>query len=156
MLNISEVLDRSAEKWPAKPFIIFGDSQINYSDFRERVLGWTSYLKGKGIEQGDIIAVLSKNRLEMLELWMAACRMGAIFSPYNFNLKINEVRDLVSHSNPALLFSDQTLHEMGTEAIEFDKIRIEGRDDFICETAPKLIHFLTDKRGSFRTCESPI
>ena len=148
MLNISEVLDRSAEKWPAKPFIIFDDSQINYSDFRERVLGWTSYLKGKGIEQGDIIAVFSKNRLEMLELWMAACRMGAIFSPYHFNLKINEVRDLVSHSNPALLFSDQTLHEMGTEAIEFDKIRIEGRDDFICETAPDDIATLLYTSGT--------
>lgn len=136
MLNISEVLDRSAEKWPAKTFIVFEGKEMNYSGFREKVLGWTSYLRGRGIKQNDVIAVFSKNRPEMLELWMAACRLGAIYSPYNFNLKPDDIRALVGDSGPELLFSDKPLDDVGTETLEFDKIRIKGRDDYICETAP--------------------
>ncbi len=135
MLNVAEVLDRSAEMWPDKTFIIFDGAEINYADFREKVLGWSSYLKSKGIKQGDIIAVFSKNRPEMLELWMAACRLGAVYSPYNFNLKPDDIRALIGDSRPALLFSDVHLDNIGTELLEFDNIRIEGRDDYLCETA---------------------
>ncbi len=136
MLNISEVLDRSAEKWPDKRFIIFDGREVSYSDFRERVLKWASYLRRKGVKYGDIMAVFSRNRPEMLELWMAACRLGAVYSPYNFNLKVPEIRTLVSDSRPSLLFSDVPLREVGVEVIEFDNIRIEGADERIYGTAP--------------------
>ena len=136
MLNISEVLDRSAEKWPAKPFIVFEGREVSYAGFRERVLGWSSYLRGRGIKQGDIVAVFSRNRPEMLELWMAVCRLGAVYSPYNFNLKRDEIRALVEDSRPSLLFSDVPLEGSGTETLEFDSIRIEGVDDSVCGTGP--------------------
>ena len=96
MLNISAVLDRSAEKWPHRNFLIFNGTAYTFQDFRKRTLEWVSYLRKKQIKDGDIIAVFSKNRPEMMELWMASNRMGAIFSPYNFNLKLEEIKILVN------------------------------------------------------------
>ena len=87
MLNISGVLDRSAEKWPERKFLIFNDDTITYQSFRKRVLQWVFYLRKNGVKRGDIVSVFSKNRPEMLELWMATSRVGAWYSPYNFNLQ---------------------------------------------------------------------
>ena len=89
MLNISEILDRSTEKWPGKVFINFNDREITFRSFREEVLKWVSYLREAGIKSGDIISVFSKNRPEMLELWMASNRIGAIFSPSHYHLLHN-------------------------------------------------------------------
>ncbi|MHB8372298.1 MAG: class I adenylate-forming enzyme family protein [Thermoplasmataceae archaeon] len=134
MLNIAQVLDRSVEKWPNKTFLIFENREFTFRSFRDRVYGWVSYLREKGVKKGDIVAVYSKNRPEMMELWIAVCRLGAVYSPYNFNLKPNEIRDLVSDSKPVLIFSDKSLVDIGMEVIQFDGLEIHGKDQFLQET----------------------
>lgn len=135
MLNISEVLDRSAQKWPNKTFIIFNNRVFTFKTFKEEVLQWVYYLRKAGIKAGDIISVFSKNRPEMLELWMAANRIGAIFSPYNFNLKVDELKILINNSKPLIMFTDSPLRaDIGTRMEEFDDVNLSDIDDFLCET----------------------
>ena len=66
MLNISGVLDRSAEKWPEKKFLIFNDNKITYQSFRKRVLQWVFYLRKNGVKRGDIVSVFSKDNFNRL------------------------------------------------------------------------------------------
>ncbi len=149
MLNISEILDRSVEKWPDRKFLIFNDSTISFEDFRKKVFLWVSYLRKNGIKKGDIISVFSKNRPEMLELWMAASRIGAWYSPYNFNLKHEEIRTLVNDSKPSMLFSDSALRGgLDTKIIEFDKVSLEDHDDFVNETDPEDVSTLLYTSGT--------
>ncbi|MHB1440955.1 MAG: class I adenylate-forming enzyme family protein [Cuniculiplasma sp.] len=149
MLNISGILDRSAEKWPDKKFLIFNDNITTFEGFRKRVLLWVSYLKKNGIKKGDVVSVFSKNRPEMLELWMATSRIGALYSPYNFNLKHEEIRTLVNDSKPSLLFTDPPLEaDLGTRIVELDKVTLEDQDDFMDETDPEDVSTLLYTSGT--------
>ncbi|MHB1709653.1 MAG: class I adenylate-forming enzyme family protein [Thermoplasmataceae archaeon] len=149
MLNISGILDRSAEKWPNRNFLIFNDGVTTFGSFRKRVLLWASYLRKSGIGKGDIISVFSRNRPEMLELWMAASRIGALYSPYNFNLKDEEIRTLVNDSKPSLLFTDSPLKpDLETKIVDFDKVSLEDQDDFMEETDPEDVSTLLYTSGT--------
>ncbi len=137
MLNISEILDRSSEKWPKKEFLYFNDIVYTYENFRKNVMKWVFYLRKNGVKQGDVISVFSKNRPEILELWMASNRIGALFSPYNFNLKQEEIKALVANSKPVILFTDSKLKaDLGPKIVEFDKVILSEIDETIEETNP--------------------
>ena len=149
MLNISDVLDRSAEKWPEKNFLYFDGSAYTFEAFRDRVLRWVFYLRKSGVKRGDVISIFSKNRPEMLELWMAASRIGAIYSPYNFNLKQEEIKALIIGSRPVALFTDSTLSsDMETRIVEFDKVRLTDKDYFVDEIDPNHVSTLLYTSGT--------
>ncbi|MCW6169332.1 MAG: AMP-binding protein [Thermoplasmatales archaeon] len=149
MLNISEVLDRSSEKWPNKDFINFNNRVFTFGSFREEVLRWVFYLRKSGIKAGDVISVFSKNRPEMPELWIAANRIGAIFSPYNFNLKIDELKTLVNNSKPSVMFTDSSLTaDLGTKIVRFDEVNLSDTDEFLIETAPDDVSTLLYTSGT--------
>lgn len=149
MLNISEILDRSTEKWPGKVFINFNDRTTTFRNFREEVLRWVSYLREAGIKSGDVISVFSKNRPEMLELWMAANRIGAIFSPYNFNLKVDELKILVNNSKPSIMFTDSPLKaDLGTKIVGFGEVNLSDTDSFLKETEPEEVSTLLYTSGT--------
>ncbi len=149
MLNISDVLDRSSEKWPEKNFLYFDGSAYTFEAFRDRVLRWVFYLRKSGVKRGDVISIFSKNRPEMLELWMAASRIGAIYSPYNFNLKQEEIKALIIGSRPVALFTDSTLSsDMETRIVEFDKVRLTDKDYFVDEIDPTHVSTLLYTSGT--------
>ena len=149
MLNVSDVIDRSSEKWPNKNFIYFNDRTFSFEAFRKRVLQWVSYLRKSGIKAGGIVAVFSKNRPEMLELWMAVNRIGAVYSPYNFNLKQDEIKTLVQNSRPVVLFTDTALNfDPGTRTVEFDNVDLTGTDNFAYETEPNDVSTLLYTSGT--------
>ncbi|MCL5987845.1 MAG: AMP-binding protein [Candidatus Thermoplasmatota archaeon] len=152
MLNISGVLDRSVEKWPNKNFLLFNGETFTFLDFRKRVLMWVSYLRKNHIMEGDVIAVFSKNRPEIAELWMAANRIGAIFSPYNFNLKNEEIRILTDNSSPSILFTDSDLvNELGMKIVKFDDVDLSNSDDYFIETEPDAVSTLLYTSGTEST-----
>ena len=149
MLNVSDVLDRSSEKWPSKDFLYFNDRTFSFETFRERVLGWVSYLRMSGVKAGDVVAVFSKNRPEMLELWMAVNRIGAVYSPYNFNLKQDEIKALIQDSRPVILFTDTALNtDPGTRTVEFDRVNLKDTDDFVYQTDPNDVSTLLYTSGT--------
>ncbi|MEM4084357.1 MAG: AMP-binding protein [Thermoplasmata archaeon] len=137
------------EKWPNKNFLVFNESEYTFSSFRNKVLMWVSYLKKSGIKSGDIVSVFSRNRPEMLELWMAVNRIGAIYSPYNFNLKEEEIKLLVNNSKPAILLTDVPLTaNIKTKVTEFAKVRLSDSDDFFEETDPDQVSTLLYTSGT--------
>jgi len=149
MLNVSDVLDRSSEKWPRKNFLYFNDRTFTFEAFRERVLKWVSYLRKVGVKAGDVVSVFSRNRPEMLELWMAANRIGALYSPYNFNLKQDEIKVLVNDSRPVILFTDAALNaDLATRIVEFDRADLTSTDDFAYQTGPDDVSTLLYTSGT--------
>ena len=135
MFNIAHIMDLSVDKWKHKTFLIFNGRQISYTDFSDSVKGWVAFLRSKRIKRGDIVAVFSKNRPEMLELWMALSRLGAVYSPYNYNLRSTEIQSLINNSSPSILFTDSYVAGIsGTEVINFDTVEIKGSDSIIENT----------------------
>ncbi|MCL6089666.1 MAG: AMP-binding protein [Candidatus Thermoplasmatota archaeon] len=152
MLNISEAVSRASQKWPEKAFLIFDNQEITFKDFRENVNRWTDYLSKNKIEKSDIVSVYSKNNTDMLYLWMASNRLGAIFAPFNFNLRDTELEKLVQDSKPRLLFTDADLKsgnlEKITKVVKFDTITLSGSSKSLEFTEPDDVSTLLYTSGT--------
>ncbi len=56
-----------------------------------------------GVEKGDRVAVLAKNRVELLDLWFACGKLGAIFVPLNWRLTGRELAAMAKDAGPKVL-----------------------------------------------------
>ena len=139
MLNIAEVAVRSAEKWGDRKFLIFEGKEISFSDFLHNARKWQSYLESQNIGRGDIVACFSRNNPEVVYLWFALSFIGAVFSPYNFNLKPAEVSALAGDSSPKIIFTDTDLplpSSVNARVAKFHDVVLSSESSNVCETSP--------------------
>lgn len=62
-----------------------------------------------GVGFGDRVAVLAQNRIEHVELYFAAAKIGAVLVPVNWRLAPIEVAYILNNSEPKVLFHDASL-----------------------------------------------
>ncbi|HVV88025.1 MAG TPA: AMP-binding protein [Kofleriaceae bacterium] len=74
-----------------------------YAALRERVARLAGHLRACGVGEGDRVAVLSRNRGEYLELFLAAAWTGAIVACQNWRLAGEELAHCLDLVEPALL-----------------------------------------------------
>src|SRR3954467_13676387 len=55
-----------------------GTRTLTFGELDARILLLANWLLAQGVAHGDRVAVLSENRLEYIELFFAAARIGAI------------------------------------------------------------------------------
>src|SRR4030042_1398024 len=94
-INWGTILESSAEKYPNRIAVKWDDHDtpltsmqmvvphIKYKEFNEAANRYASYFLTNGIQKGDIICILLANRVESLELHVAAAKIGAISSMMN-------------------------------------------------------------------------
>lgn len=97
-------LEKAVEKWGSK-ILFITDAQREVSF--EALLGRTRKLAGamekKGVGKGDVVAVLLPNCIELVELYLAAGAVGAIFQPLDIRFRGTELRNTLRHSHAKLL-----------------------------------------------------
>ena len=92
-----------ARKTPDKAAFRFEGSQLTFAQLDERVTRLANALRDRGVQQGDRVAVLMTNRREVVESYLAGCRLGAIVVPVNFRLVSDEVVYIVEDSGAKAL-----------------------------------------------------
>jgi len=83
-----------------------GTVSRTYRDLDLMVDRLTSAFVELGVREGDRVAILMGNSIEMIEILLATNRMGAIAVPINFRLVANEVRNLVLDSGAVAIVTD--------------------------------------------------
>ncbi|RYZ67160.1 MAG: long-chain fatty acid--CoA ligase, partial [Proteobacteria bacterium] len=76
---------------------------VTYAAWNETANRTARWLQTQGVGKGDRVAVLSKNRLEILDLWFACGKLGAILQTLNFRLTVHELAQLLDPAPPSLL-----------------------------------------------------
>ena len=99
-------LDRSADVYPSKLAVVYGESRYSYAEFRARVFRLANGLKGIGIGEGDKVAFLCPNTPPMLEAHFAVPMIGAVLVSINIRLSAREIAFIVNHSDTKALFCD--------------------------------------------------
>lgn len=74
-------VDRWASADPNRPCLLVPGSTISFEDFRNRSLALAAGLVDMGIGPGDVVAVQLPNWWEMVALFSAVGRVGAVFVP---------------------------------------------------------------------------
>ncbi|MCU1682117.1 MAG: long-chain-fatty-acid--CoA ligase [Amycolatopsis sp.] len=111
-------LERSAEVFPEKPAIVYGDRRITYAGFAAEATRLANALRASGIEPGDRVAYLLPNIPEMLVAHFGVPLSGAVLVAINTRLAPAEIQHIVAHSGAKILVVDAGLH--GSVAAELD------------------------------------
>ncbi|NKR29502.1 long-chain-acyl-CoA synthetase [Rhodococcus hoagii] len=83
--SIGRVFQDLARRQPDRPFIRFDGASISYRQANERVNRYADVLVQQGVERGDVVGILMKNRPETLLLTLAAVKLGAVAGMLNHN-----------------------------------------------------------------------
>ncbi|BCN53217.1 putative fatty-acid-CoA ligase FadD [Prescottella equi] len=83
--SIGRVFQDLARRQPDRPFVRFDGASISYRQANERVNRYADVLVQQGVERGDVVGILMKNRPETLLLTLAAVKLGAVAGMLNHN-----------------------------------------------------------------------
>ncbi len=99
--TVASLFSAQARLHPERVAIDDGDRQLSYRALDDRSRRLASLLAARGVGRGDRIALLSENRAEILELFLAAARLGAIVACQNWRLAGPELDHCVRLVDPA-------------------------------------------------------
>jgi len=81
--------------------------RFSYRQLEERVRRLALALSSNGVARGDRVALLSENRAEYLEVFLAAARLGASVACQNWRLSPTELAHCLRLVEPKLLLVSQ-------------------------------------------------
>jgi acyl-CoA ligase (AMP-forming) (exosortase A-associated) len=100
---LHDLLDSAARRTPDGPALRYRGAELTYARLRQRSLEVAGALATLGVKRGDRIAICMQNRPEVIELALAASRLGAIFVPVNPILKRRQLEHLLNDAGATLL-----------------------------------------------------
>jgi long-chain acyl-CoA synthetase len=80
-MNIGSLLPRHALYRPDHTAIVFKDSRFTFREFNRRVNRLANALLDLGVSKGDKLATILPNCLELLEVYWAVAKIGAVVVP---------------------------------------------------------------------------
>jgi fatty-acyl-CoA synthase len=118
-----------ARLYPGRPALIDSGVRLTYADVACRVAALAGWLQRGGVGQGDRIAILSENRLEYLELFLAAAWIGAIVACQNWRLAAPELQHCLSLIEPkAILVSPRHAERLASTGVRIPIVLALGQD----------------------------
>jgi acyl-CoA synthetase (AMP-forming)/AMP-acid ligase II len=99
---LGEDLARNAVNFPQRVALhdVQSGWQLTFREFDGRVNAVARGLRGRGLGPGDRVCMLGRNHLDTLTLYYAACRLGLIFVPLNYNANTEELRYIIEDAAP--------------------------------------------------------
>ena len=110
-MDLSHWIERHAAFTPQKTAIRFGEVDISYAAFAQRIGRTAATLAGLGVQRGDAVAFLGLNHPQMLELLFACARVGAMFAPLNWRLAAPEHARMLADCPPRVFFVEAAFTE---------------------------------------------
>jgi acyl-CoA synthetase (AMP-forming)/AMP-acid ligase II len=93
--TVASLFVAQARRHPDRLAVVDGARALSYGALDDRARRLARLLAARGVGRGDRIALLSENRLEILELFLAAAHLGAIVACQNWRLAAPELAHCV-------------------------------------------------------------
>ncbi|MDE6571821.1 MAG: AMP-binding protein, partial [Duncaniella sp.] len=107
------------QNWDMKALSEFGSGPtMTYADLARRIAATHLVFKECGVKPGDKIALLGKNSIPWVVVYMAAITYGAVVVPVLHDFNVQDAMHIINHSESVILFVSESIFEN----IEFDKL----------------------------------
>jgi fatty-acyl-CoA synthase len=96
----------AAQAWqfPERIALVDGERMYTYRELHQRVIALSQVLQRLGVRRLDRIGLLTENRAEILELFLAAAKLGAAVACQNFRLSAAELAHCLTLADPCCVF----------------------------------------------------
>ena len=107
--TLPQLLEMQAAVYGEKPLVRAGDRVRSFLQMRDAASETAEVLAQAGIERGDRVAILSSNRLELLDFILGCAWLGAIAVPMNVAWRGSQLAHGLTNSAPRLLVIESEL-----------------------------------------------
>jgi len=126
-----------------RPGVAWREHKLSYAEFGRMVARMSAWLRGRGIEAGDVVSVMLTNRPEMLAAHFAVPALGAVLNTINTRLEADEIAYILDHAGSRLLICENaTAPALADPAVPVERICSEKGAgdglDFFSGDAPAL------------------
>ncbi len=87
------------------------EQKFTFSELNSRANRVGNFLLANNISKGDRICVISRNRVEQIDMAFACGKIGAVLAPISFRLASAEITDLINRIQPCALFYEDFFQE---------------------------------------------
>jgi acyl-CoA synthetase (AMP-forming)/AMP-acid ligase II len=107
MMYLHSFLDYWAREQPEAEFAVQNGQQVSYQEALVAVNRLANTLSDAGLQVGDRLAILAKNRVEYLYLYFAASKVGVVPVPLNFRLAPPQWAYIINDAQARLLICSE-------------------------------------------------
>jgi malonyl-CoA/methylmalonyl-CoA synthetase len=111
-VNLRQLFDLSLVGRRDRVALEWNGAEYTFGDIDERSDRMAHALAARGIAKGDRVCVYLANRIELIDLFLACVRLGAIFVPINILYRDREMSHILSDAEPKLLVTERELPEL--------------------------------------------
>ena len=110
--TLPALLDHQAATFEQRALVRVGNVELSYREVRDLAARSGGRLLGTGIAAGDRVAMMSENRLELLELILGCAWVGAIAVPINTASRGPQLEHILSNCGARLLVHEAAQAEL--------------------------------------------
>jgi len=81
------IVESNAKEYPNNIAVKFEDTTLTYKEFNDSVNQYAHYFISLGLKKGDVVEIMMSNRTELLIIFTAIAKIGAISSIINIDLR---------------------------------------------------------------------
>lgn len=108
-MNVGSLIAHHARYRPSHLAVVVGDVRLSFVEFNQRVNRLANGLVALGIGKGDKIATLLGNCLELMEVYWAAAKIGAVTVPLSPLLRGRGLVTLINDSDTKVIVTSSAL-----------------------------------------------
>ncbi|MEJ2131603.1 MAG: AMP-binding protein [Gammaproteobacteria bacterium] len=108
-----------ARESPERVAVVTAHGERTHAELNAAANRLARALRAAGLEEGDSVAMVSKNRPEFCEALMASYRAGFRFTPVNFHLKGEEIGYVVDNCEAKAFIADASLGPEPVDALRY-------------------------------------
>jgi len=118
-LTITHLLKESCTRFSDRTALSFTDEKpITYGDLFSQVNHLTEFLRNRGVEHGDKVALLGENSPQWAIAYFAVTTMGAVIVPILPDFHTSEIHHILRHSDSKVIFVSERYYYK-IEELEF-------------------------------------
>ena len=100
-------IERTAEVFPKRNAIVYGQITYNWSECYSRCRRLASALKIHGITKGDTVSIMAPNVPAMFEAHFGVPMSGAVLNALNYRLDSDSIAQILDHAESKVLITDR-------------------------------------------------
>jgi malonyl-CoA/methylmalonyl-CoA synthetase len=113
-VNLRQLFDLSLTGRRGRVALEWQGAEYTFGEIDARSNRMARALVDRGIKQGDRVCVYLSNRIELIDLFLACVKLGAIFVPINILYRDREMSHILSDAEPKLFITEKELPELLT------------------------------------------
>ena len=108
-VHFADLVEHAVDAFPDRVAVICSGRQLTYRELEERSNRFAHYLAGAGVGPGDRVGVFGRNSMELVETFLAVCKLRA--APVNINYRYTgaELRYMFKDADLKALVHDRSL-----------------------------------------------